>query len=632
MERSFPGGKLAGTPLPDISMGNAADTVRAYRFGPFTLDARTGELTGTDGRTSLREQPLRLLLALLERPGELVTREELTSRLWPSGVNVDFDRGLNKAINNLRDALGDSVEQPTFIETLPRKGYRFIAPVTFERIRAAGEDGRVTLPAMLRDRPVAVAVALIVIAAGVMASRGWMTSRGTALRISSVAVLPLENLSEQPEGDYLADGITDALITDLARLGSLRVTSRTSVMRYRGTKKSVGEIGHELNVDAIVEGTVARAGNRVRITAQLIQVSTDMHLWAESYERDIGEILDLQSAVATTIARQVNGVVKPLDRPRRVNPEAYGLYLKGRHFFYQYTSDGWRQAIDHYARAIEIDPQFAPAYSALADAYIVSGAYSAIPSEEALILGKQAATKALELDGTLASAHYVLATAYAWFDWDWTSADREFQRAIELNPNDSLGRNWHGGYLSLRGRHDEAIAEHQRAVELDPLSLIANANLTRALYWAHRYKDAIVQARKTLDVDPHFSVALFWLEGAMRHDGQFKEAVALRQAAASTPEEAADVARLFAAGGFDAILRQTAERFAKAGAPVVAARCYSQLGDKEQAFRMLEACAARRCLSLVNLPVEPDFDPLRMEPRFQALVAMVQGPAAAIRR
>lgn len=616
-------------------MRNAAGTGTVYRFGPFTLDAQTGELTSPAGRTLLREQPYRLLLALLERPGQLVTREELTSRLWPSGTYVDFDQGLNKAVNHLRDTLGDSAEHPRFIETLPRKGYRFIAPVA-SGVAPVAEDGvRDGGPRNRARRPMAAAaaavvIAVLVIAAAVSAARGWMAGRWTTPRISSMAVIPLENLSHQPDEDYFADGITDALITDLARMGSLRVTSRTSMMRYKATKKSVREIGRELNVDAVVEGTVSRAGSRVRITAQLIQVSTDMHLWAESYERDISEILDLQSAVATDIARHVSAVVRPLDRPRRVDPEAYGLYLKGRDAFYRYTSEGWSQAIEHFSRAIEIDPQFAPAYAAVADAYIVSGTYSAIPSDEALARGKAAAAKALELDATLASAHYVLAVADAWYDWDWTKADQEFRRALELNPNDSLGRNWYGGFLSLRGRHEEAIAEHERAVALDPLSLIANANLARALYWARRYDDAIAQARRTLDVNPRFGVAQFWLEGAMRHAGQFKEAVALRETAASTPEEARDIARTFATGGFDAILRQTEERFVKAGAPVIAARCAAQLGEKEEALRLLETCAARRCSSLVNLSVEPDFDDLRAEPRFQALVALVQrGTAAA---
>ncbi len=358
--------------------------------------------------------------------------------------------------------------------------------------------------------------------------------------------------------------MTDALITDLAKMGSTRITSRTSVMQYRGTKKSVKEIGRELNVDAVVEGTVTYAGNRVRVTAQLIQVSTDMHLWADAYERDVSSILDLQRSLATDIARRINVFVKPLDRARVVKPEAYGLYLKARYAFYKYTSRGWQEAIEHFNRAIEQDPEFAAAYSGLSETYLVAGAYGAVPTEEALTRGKAAAAKALQLDETLASAHYAMATAHTWYDWDWAGADREFRRGLELNPNDALGRNWHGGYLTLLGRHEEAIAEHQRALELDPLSAIINANLARALYRARRYDDAIAQARKTLELDPGFALALFWLEGSLRHKGLFNEAVALRQSLA-TPEQAQLIARTFQREGFRRSCARAARRSRRAG-------------------------------------------------------------------
>ena len=334
----------------------------------------------------------------------------------------------------------------------------------------------------------AIGVAIAVDVGGV---RRWIGGRPAAPHIASLAVIPLDNLSGDPEQQYFADGMTDALITDLAKIGSLRITSRTSVMRYKQTKRTIKDIGRELDVDAVVEGTVTRDGSRVRITAQLIQVSTDMHLWAETYERDVSEVLELQREVATDIARRIDVVVRPLDRPRVVQPEAYGLYLKGRYAFYQYTSQGWQRAIEHFTRAIERDPTFASAYSGLADTYVVAGAYDAIPADEALTRGKAAAAKALELDEGLAGAHYALATAHTWYDWDWASAEREFRRAVELDPNDALGRNWHGGYLSLRRRHQEAIAEHERARDLDPRSLIVNANLGRALYWARRYDEAI---------------------------------------------------------------------------------------------------------------------------------------------
>src|SRR5262249_34680784 len=236
------------------------------------------------------------------------------------------------------------------------------------------------------------------------------------------------------------------------------------------------------------------------------------------------------------------------------NRVAYGLYLKGRYAFYEYTSRGWQQAIEHFNRAIETDPAFAPAYSALADTYVVAGTYGAFPTGEALTRGKAAAAKALELDDSLASAHYALATAHTWYDWDWSGAEREFRRGLELNPNDALGRNWYGGYLSLLGRHDEAIAEHERAQRLDPLSLSVNANWTRALYWARRYDEAIAQARRTLELDRSFGITLFWLDGALRHKGLIKEAVALRQSVTSDAEQAANIARTFQRSGFRALL------------------------------------------------------------------------------
>ena len=602
-------------------MPNGVHTARVYQFGDFTLDGRTGELSHQGRRTLLRDQSLQLLLALLEQPGQLLTRDDLTGRLWPAGTFVDFDRGLNKVVNHLRDALGDSADHPRFIETLPRKGYRFIAPVTstgdvVEPIPAS----RPAAPAHALRVKTLVALGIVIAIAGAGTTRRWVTNRWNGVpRISALAVIPLDNLSRDPEQQYFADGLTDALITDLAKTGNIRITSRTSVMQYRGTKKTIKEIGRELNVDAIVEGTVTHAGGRVRVTAQLIQVSTDMHLWADSYDREVSEVLDLQRALSTDIARRINIFLKPLEPVRVVNPEAYGLYLKGRYAFYQYTNRGWQDAIQLFTDAIARDPAFAPAYSALAETYLVAGTYGAIPNDEALARGKAAASKALQLDNSLASAHYALATIHAWYDWDWAGAEQEFRRGLELNPQDAMGRNWRGGYLSLLGRHDEAIAEQERARELDPLSSIVNANLTRALYWARRYDDAIVQARRTLELDPNFGVALFWLEGSLRHAGRLQEAVALRQSV-SPADRAQAVARTYQAGGFDALLRESGETFKKGGMFETAARCYAQAGDTEQALALLEACAGRRCSNVVSVNVEPDFDGLRSDPRFQKLV------------
>ena len=466
----------------------------------------------------------------------------------------------------------------------------------------------------------AIACLGILVGANVGGIRDWAAGRWRSTpQISALAVLPLENLSRDPEQEYFADGITDALITDLAKVSNVRVTSRTSMIHYKATKKSIKDIGRELHVDAVVEGTVTRSGNRIRITAQLIQVSTDMHLWAEAYERDVSEILTVQNEVATDIARRVSAVVKPLGQARRVNAEAYGAYLKGRYFFYQYTNQGWQQSIDNFNQAIESDPNFAPAYSGLADAYLVAGAYGAIPGPEALTHCKAAAAHALELDDKLASAHYALATAYAWYDWNWENAEREFHRALELDPNDALGRNWYGGYLSLQGRHDEAVDEHERARELEPFSLIINANLARSLYWARRYDEAIVQAKKTLQMDPGFGVALFWLEGSLRHKNLFEQAVALRLAI-STPERAESIRNTFQTEGFAGILRADGETFKNSGELISAARCFAQIGEKLEALSLLEDCYAHRCSSMATLKAEPDFDVLRSEVRFQNLL------------
>ena len=348
---------------------------RAIRIGEFELDTRTGELSGAGRKLLLTVQPLQVLLVLLERPGELVTREELVRRVWPADTFVDFDHGLNKAINKLRDALQDSAESPSFIETLPRRGYRLIAPVgpatdavpaptvTISPERAPvqvpepptpGSDVELRAPQPSHQRRprlfyLAVAGGVLLLLLGVTIVFSGRTTyqsllysfRPTRSEIASLAVLPLQNLSGNPEESYFADGMTDALITEVAKVGGPRVISRTSVMRYKGTAKNIQQIGRELNVDAVVEGTILRSGNRIRVTAQLIQVSTDMHLWADSFERDISEVLTLQQEVAASIARRIGAVVKPVESTRRVNPEAYGAYLKGRYHFLLYTADGW---------------------------------------------------------------------------------------------------------------------------------------------------------------------------------------------------------------------------------------------------------------------------------------------------
>lgn len=612
----------------------ASDT--EIRIAEFLLDTRTGELQSDGRKTLLTAQVLEVLLALAERPGELVTREELVARLWPAGTFVDFDHSLNKAVNKLRDTLGDSADRPSYIETLPRRGYRLIAPVSRNSktadasppapVNAESSAGATELPTAGRNKKLYILLALCAALAisGSFAVPGLRRAvvrglRPANPRIMSMAVLPLENLSGEAEQGYFAEGMTDTLITEIAKVGAIRVISRTSVMRYKSTRKSVQQVAHELNVDAIVEGTILRSGDRVRITAQLIQAATDMHLWAESYEGNVREVLELQREVATDIARQIGVVVRPMERPRTVNPVAYGAFLKGRFYFLQYKSEGWLKAIEYYNQAIAADPEFGPAYAGLAEAYLVARGWNAFPPDEALQKGKAAALRAMQFDDTLATSHLAMAAVY-YDEWDWEKSAKEFDRALELAPNDSMVWQQHGNYLLSDGRFEEAIAEQERARTLDPLSPVINANLARNFYYARRYDDAIAQAQATLKIEPKYPIALMYLERAYRQKRMFDEAVAARLAA-SKPDEAQALQNAFRAAGYRGVLLVEADIYKKqVGALVDLARVYAQAGDEEKALSALEECYRRQWSGLQRLKIDPDFDPIRSSPRYQELM------------
>jgi tetratricopeptide (TPR) repeat protein len=373
-----------------------------------------------------------------------------------------------------------------------------------------------------------------------------------------------------------------------------------------------------LNVDAIVEGTILRSGNKVRITAQLIQVSTDMHLWAQSFERDVSEVLQLQEEVATNIARQIGRVVNTPEQTRTVNPEAYGAYLKGRFYFLQYTADGWQKAIEHFNQAIQDDPNFAPAYAGLAESYLVAAGWNAYPPDEAHRKGKEAAFKALALDNQLASAHLAVAVVYAQ-DYDRVNAEKEYRRGLELNPNDSLAWQQHGNEILSQGRFEEAIGEQERARRLDPFSPVINANLARAFYYARRYDDAIVQAQETLKLEPNYPMAYMWLERSYRHKGMLDKSVAARLSA-SKPEEAQNIRQIFRTSGYRGVLLAEAETYKRIGALSEAARVYAQAGEKDTALTLLEECYKRHWPGPERMKIDPDWDPLRAEPRFQELL------------
>ncbi len=595
-----------------------------------------------------------ILTMLLERPGQLVTREELRLRLWPADTFVDFDHGLNNAINRLREALGDSADSPRFIETLPRRGYRFIAPVEGTVGVAVGEIAGaevVEAPKLAPTRRFRMAslalpaAALVVLLAVLMGWNvgGWrdrLLVRVNPPHIESLAVLPLENVSGDPAQDYLADGMTDALTTDLAQIKKLRVISRTSAMRYKKASKPLPEIARELSVDAVVEGTVMRSGNRVRVSAQLIHAPTDRHLWAASYERDLGDVLALQADVARAITTEIRVELTPQEQTRLanaspVNPEAYEAYLQGRYYMTKRTPEGLTKAIEYFQQAIQKDPRYAPAYAALADTYSLQGASLAAtePRKEAAEKAKAAARKALELDDASAEAHAALGFALNNYDWDWIAAEKEFKRAIELNPGYATAYHWYSLMLNILGRTDEANAMIHRARQLDPV----NPNIRRVvgmyLGQAGEYDRAIEELQAAIELDPsHFNTRLT-LGLVYVRMGRYEEALAvLRKAdelSGGLPPTRASLGYTYAVFGRKAeaeqILRELQALPAGRRNPIAIVYVCLGLGRKEEALRWLEEAFRERHPSVLTLRTNRDFDPLRSDPRFQDLLRRIYG-------
>ena len=631
------------------------------RFGTYEVSLQSGEVRKAGLRIRVQQQPLKLLEILLEHPGEVVTREELRSRVWPNESFGDFDQALNIAIGKLRSALGDSAENPRFIETLPKRGYRFIAGVSVfdadarpKKLESVAGDPSDTVPGnTLQGAGLALApkrrrwltrgliVAVALVLSWAILSVWLFRSRAPApTGIRSIAVLPLESLSGDASQNYFADGMTDELITDLAQISALRVISRTSVMVYKGARKPLPQIARELNVDAVVEGTVLRSGDQVRITAQLIEASTDRHLWSQSYKGELRDTLALQNRVAGAIADQIRINLTPreqaaLKNVKVVNPEAYESYLKGRYFWNKRTADGLKVALAYFKQAIEEDPKYAQAYSGLADTYALLGdwQYAVMTPKEAFPKAKVAAIKALELDSSLGEAHNSLAFVLDGFDWDFDSAGKEFQRAIELNPGYATAHHWYAWHLSLLGRFDEAIVEMKKAENLDPLSLIINADLAELLDLAHSYDESIRQSRKTIEMDPNFGLAHNQLAQAYLQKHMYDEAVGELQEAVKlsgdSPTCIANLARAYVASGMRSEAVNLLGGLKKRSNPGYSnaseiAMIYAALGDRDQAMNWLEKGYEERFNPGVLL--RPGFDPLRSDLRFQNLVHRIGLP------
>jgi TolB-like protein/DNA-binding winged helix-turn-helix (wHTH) protein/Tfp pilus assembly protein PilF len=623
-------------------MESSANSSRIVSFGSFALNLRAGELHKSGVKVKLQEQPFQVLALLVTHPGEVVTREQLGKELWPAGTFTDFDQGLNSAINKIREALGDSAESPRFVETLARRGYRFIAPVKelHQPHSTLGLPGEASASASWWRKTHYRIAALVLVALFLLAAR--FARQRFALRADPsgekvmLAVLPFLNYSGDPGQEYFNDGLTEEMITQLgsADPGRLGVIARTSSMKYKNTQKDVQEIGRELGVDYVLEGSVRRVGDRVRISAQLIQVRDQTHLWAESYERDAHDTLALESDVAIAIAAQVERRL-PAPHPlalrasaRPVNPEAYDLYLKGRFDWNQRTEEGFTKAIDSFQQAIEKDPNYAQAYAGLADAYSLLGSMAnvEIPRKEAMPKARTAALKALEIDETLAEAHTSLAFVLMHYDWDWPGAEKEFQRAIVLNPDYATAHQWHAFNLMVLGRTEDSFAEIHRALELDPLSLIINTDLAELLYCARRYDEAIRQGKKTSEMDPGFALAHAFTGLAYLEMKQFAQAIAEFQEGARVSGNRIDLwsclAVAYALAGRSPEARTILQQMEKMSTqrfdmPVYLFRVYRALGEEDQAFFWLEKAFQDRDGSLILLAVDPANDSLRSDPRFQ---------------
>jgi len=635
-------------------------SLKAVRFGPFEADLRAGELRKHGVKLKLVGQPFEVLAMLLESPGQLVTREELRTRLWPTDTFVDFDHGLNAAVNKLRDALSESAEKPTYVETLPRRGYRFISAVDLPdslglklpvpEMPASLESPVVVAETQIpsrygRRRVFVTALVLVVILAVVFGFdlggvRHRLVGEPSVPRIQSIAVLPLENLSKDPEQEYFADGMTDELITNLAQISALRVISRTSAMQYKGTKKSLSEIARELHVDAVVEGTVMHSGDRVRITAQLIEASTDHHLWAASYDRDLQNVLSMQEEVTRAIVSEVRVKLTGQERARLssmhpINPEAFQLWLKGRYYWYKLNPEGLQKAIEYFQQALEKDPAYAPAYAGLADSYNLLAFFNVFPPREVMPKAKAAAVKALELDDNLAEAHVSLGWAGFTYDLDWPAAGKHFERAIVLNPAYPLAHSYYSLYLGALGRPEEGLTEAKRALDLDPVSPAINHYVVVQLYLARRFDEAIEQCRKTLELDPSFTPVHGTLAEVYSAKGMYREALAEYEEysalSGGSPRSTAFVgyahARLGQRSQAFRVLEQLRAASKQKYVPALSfAIVYVGLGEKEQAFLWLEKAYDERTNSLAYLKVQATWDPLRSDPRFADLVRRIGLP------
>lgn len=630
------------------------------RFGDdFEFDPRSQRLSRGGRVLKLERIPTEILVLLIENNGELVTRDQIIQRVWGEGVFLDTDNSINGAIRKIRQVLKDDSENPRFIQTVTGRGYRFIAAVVqpapperddvSEDHTAASDSSPDAAPEPRPSRKVApwrwasligIAVLLIAALGAYLYSLRSRAVQAPPVR-SMLAVLPFENLTGDPDQDYFSDGLTEEMISQLGNLdpSHLGVIARTSVMHYKHSDEPLDRIGRELGVQYALEGSVRRDSNRVRVTAQLIQIKDQSHIWARQYDRDLSNLLALQAEIAEEIAAQIQltlGDHHRVDASRQssLGPqayEAYDLYLKGRFFWNKRTVQGLQQANEYFQQAIAKDPGYSRAYTGLADSYTLLGGYSTTPPTEFMPKARAAALKALELDPELAEAHTSLALITENFDYDWETAEKEYRRAIELNPNYATAHHWYAEFLSLQGRFPEALAESERARELDPLSLIIAADHGVILFYARQYDASIAQFRAVKEMEPAFPrggmVVAPYIEKK-----QFADALAeLKEWDARGESEWTWAWRAFVYGrsGQRAQARQAlakVQQYYDHGhhSPDPMLWALIGVGDRDQAFAWFEKAYADHSNVLTSLKVNPGFDGLRTDPRFQNLMRRVR--------
>jgi len=648
-------------------MKNSDQSAEPVRFGDFEVDLRTGVLRKHGYRVRLQEKPFQILSLLLERAGKIVTRDELRQRLWPADTFIDFGENLNTNLNRLRQALGDPANEQNFIKTVPRQGYRFIAPVTkiqermessvphldpvdapepiVEATHPVGQRAGI-FPRWLR---VILASALLLAAIlGGLAYFRWLGHSAQAGRNphrGTILVTPFQDLSGDPSQAYVSDGLTDEMITRLGQISPqhLNVIARSTAMQYKGGHKSVGEIAREQHVDYILEGSFRRQGNQVRITAQLFDARDQGSMWTEAYERDASDMLAIQREVANRIAKSLSlELLVPtghsVTATMPINPEAYDAYLKGLFELNKRTPGDLQKSIVYFTLASEKDSKFAPAYAALAYSYNVAAGWTYLSPREGYPKAEAAAEKALAIDDTLADSHLAHAEVLHEYDWDWSGAEREYQRALELNPSSAVGHKLYAEYLTHAGRFTEAVTEIRKAQQLDPASLITNSFVCFVYMHAREYDSAIKECRRILELDHDFVPAHDWLADSYVFTNRYDEAVVEFKKALDESGNAnyflTALAMTYALKGDQEQARKIlGELKLRANhiyvSPYGLADIYIGLGDKEQALAMLNQAVQEHSSDLVFLASAPEFDRLRDEPRFTAMIARIGFPESA---